>query len=112
MIGTGYISGMTEISTVGDMGLQPLSARSDGRFVPVPSPLASSFGASTPHVEPEGVFSQAQEKGMKDSVKATTVTSAAPAAVAQPAGSSVADSKGENGKRHTVYDPEDAYGGI
>lgn len=111
LIGTGYISGLTDVSGgggMGDMGLQPLSARSDGRFVPVPSPLASSFGVTTPHEEPQGGFSQAQEKKSKDSMVAIT-----PAPAVAPAGSSVAGSKDGNDKRpNTVYDPEDVYGGI
>lgn len=119
MIGTGYISGISGISgvsAVGAVGLQPVGPRSEGRFVPAPSPLASSFGVASPDKEQEGGFAEAQEKVVKEHVTTTTAvggTAGASGSAAPAAGSSVAASKKEGGKRpDTVYDPEDVYGGI
>ncbi|KAF9454461.1 hypothetical protein P691DRAFT_754692 [Macrolepiota fuliginosa MF-IS2] len=104
MIGTGYISGMSGMSDVSgpnSVGLQPVGLRSEGRFVPAPSPLASSFGVTSPAEERDGVFARAQAKARNATVATARTTPAA-----------VAGDEKEDGKRVTVYDPDDAYGGF
>lgn len=111
MIGTGYISGMSGISDLSgvsglnSMGLQPVGPRSEGKFVPTPSPLASSFAVESPTEGQESMFAEAQKKAVQDTSSGAITT--------QTAGSSATDSEKSNGKRpNTVYDLDDAYGGI
>ncbi|KAF5361775.1 hypothetical protein D9756_002169 [Leucocoprinus leucothites] len=112
MIGSGYISGMTDVSGMsgfGSIGLQPVGLRSEGRFVPAPSPLASSFAAFTPAEERDGGFAEAQEGSTSKDTAPTGTTKAAGTSAA----SATAESKKKEDKRpETVYDPEDAYGGF
>lgn len=106
MIGSGYMSGMTDtsgISGVGSMGLQPLGNRSESRFVPAPSPLASSF-APTPAEEREGGFAAAQGSPLKQSHTSEAVPAAA--------GNANEAKKAEGKRPDTVYDLDDAYGGF
>ncbi|KAF7770288.1 hypothetical protein Agabi119p4_6262 [Agaricus bisporus var. burnettii] len=73
MIGSGYISGVSDMtmsgaSGIGNMGLQSLpgSARSDGKFVPTKSPLASSVVVATPTQTHMSVFAAQQDKMLHD----------------------------------------------
>ncbi|KXN91112.1 hypothetical protein AN958_02888 [Leucoagaricus sp. SymC.cos] len=114
MIGTGYISGLSDASGasgmtgVGSMGLRPVGPRSEGKFVPAPSPLASSFVVASPTDSQEGPFAKAQGSALKQMAQSTTTN--APAKSAQEP---VTENKDAKGKRpNTVYDPDDAYGGF
>jgi hypothetical protein len=99
MIGSGYVSGMTDTSGVSgmsgitSMGLQPIGLREEGKFIPAPSPLASSFTAPTPREEGNGRFAQAQRSPLRSNVHTATPD----AEIKRP---------------NTVYNPDDAYGGF
>jgi hypothetical protein len=115
MIGTGYISGISDMSGasgVNNMGLQSLpgSARSDGKFVPTKSPLASSMVVATPMEAHMSVFAAEQDKALHDG-SITTPSTAKPAINQQQAEAAAAGPEME-AKRTTVYNPDDAYGGF
>lgn len=107
-LGSGFPSG---VSDVGEMGLQ---TRLENKYVN--SPLASSFGIPSPLAAFEDQLAKAQEKA----VKATSASSPLAAPVTRdstpapaPSSSATERSKDSDGKRpNTIYDPEDAYGGI
>jgi hypothetical protein len=113
MIGTGYISGMTDMSgvsgmsAIGSAGLQSIGPRAEGKFIPVPSPLASSFTAS-PMAQHQGGFAEAQSNVAKESAHMATAET-----TGKSADTSILEPKNVDSKRpNTFYDPDDAYGGF
>jgi len=108
----GYISGMTDTSGVSgyseipSMGLRSLGYKPESRFVPAPSPLASSFAVPTPAMEHEGRFAEAQANTMRDGIQNAS------AEISIKAAGSAEPKNPELKRPETVYSPDDVYGGI
>ena len=112
MMTGGYISGMTDTSGVSgyseilSMGLRSLGYKSESRFVPAPSPLASSFAVPTPAMEHEGRFAEVQPNTLRDGIQNAS------AEISMKAAGSAEPKNPELKRPETVYSPDDVYGGI